>query len=97
MTQMMHPLYDRVVIERVPAEEKSAGGIVLPNATEKPEIGKVVAVGKGKRLDDGSHAAMAVKVGDTVLFSKYAVHEVKMDGKEYLILKEEEIYAIITK
>lgn len=95
MTQVMQPLYDRVVIERAAAEEKSAGGIVLPNATEKPEFGKIVAVGKGKRLDNGNYAAMEVKVGDTVVFGKYAGHEVKIDGKEYLVLREEDLYAII--
>jgi chaperonin GroES len=95
MTQVMQPLYDRVVIQRAPAEERSAGGIVLPNATEKPEFGKVVAIGKGKRLENGSCATMEVKIGDTVVFGKYAGHEVKMDGTEYLILREEDIYAIV--
>ena len=95
MTQVMHPLYDRVVIERAPAEERSAGGIVLPNATEKPEFGKIVAVGKGKILENGNYASMEVKVGDTVVFAKYAGHEVKMNGKEYVILREEDLYAIV--
>lgn len=96
MTQEVHPLYDRVLIERASAEEKSAGGIVLPNTNEKPECGKVIAVGPGKRLENGQYASMAVKIGDTVVFSKYAGNEFKLlDKKECIIAKEEDILAII--
>jgi chaperonin GroES len=90
------PLADKVIIQRTEAESKTAGGIVLPDsAKEKPKRGKVIAVGEGKILDNGSRAPMNVKKGQEVLFTSYAGTEVKMDGKEYLIMDESEIMAII--
>lgn len=92
----IQPLGERVVIKVLEAEEKTKGGIILPDtAKEKPQKGEIVAVGKGKLLDDGSVKALEVKVGDKVLFSKYSGSEVKVDDEEYLILKEEDILAII--
>jgi len=90
------PLDDRVLIEAVSQEEKTKSGIVLPDtAEEKPEQGRVVAVGPGKINNNGRHVPMSVKVGDVVLFTKYGPNEVKIDDKEYLIAKEEDILAII--
>ena len=89
------PLYDRVVIKRMEEEKMSAGGIVIPDsATEKPIKGEVVAVGEGKALDNGSLRAPKVKVGDKVLFGKYSGTEVKLDGTDYLVVKEDDIFAI---
>ena len=91
----LKPLADRVVIKLVETEETTKSGIVLPDtAKEKPQQGKVVAVGPG-RVEDGKTIAMTVKVDDTVLFAKYAGTEVKVDGEEYLILKESDILAIV--
>ena len=90
------PLYDRVVIKRVEEEKMSAGGIVIPDsATEKPIKGNVIAVGDGKALDNGSVRAPKVKVGDQVLFGKYSGTEVKLDGTDYLVVKEDDIFAIL--
>lgn len=92
----IRPLADRVIVQRVEAEAKTAGGIVLPDsAKEKPQRGKIIAVGQGKQLDDGGRAEMSVKEGQEVLFTSYAGTEVKIDGKEYLIMDESEIMAII--
>jgi len=92
----VRPLYDRILIKRVDTEEKTKGGIIIPDtAKEKPQEGKVVALGKGKLLDDGSIKALDVKVGDKVLFSKYGGSDINIDGEDYLILREEEILAII--
>jgi len=92
----IRPLADRVIVQRVEAEAKTAGGIVLPDsAKEKPQRGKIIAVGQGKQLDDGGRAEMSVKEGQQVLFTSYAGTEVKIDGKEYLIMDESEIMAII--
>jgi chaperonin GroES len=92
----IRPLADKVIIQRTEAESKTAGGIVLPDsAKEKPKRGKVIAIGEGKILDNGSRAPMSVKKGQEVLFTSYAGAEVKMDGKEYLIMDESEIMAII--
>ena len=92
----IHPLHDRVVIERMEEERTSAGGIVIPDtAAEKPIRGKVMAVGKGKTLDNGNVNALSVKVGDVVLFGKYAGTEVKVSGKEYVIMREDDILAVI--
>ncbi|OGT30637.1 MAG: co-chaperone GroES [Gammaproteobacteria bacterium RIFCSPHIGHO2_12_FULL_35_23] len=89
------PLHDRVLIERI-EEEVTSGGIVIPdNAKEKPSRGKVIAVGKGKQLDSGDIKALDVKVGNMVLFGKYAGTEVKIDGKEYIVMREEDIMGII--
>ena len=90
------PLYDRVVIKRVEEEKLSAGGIVIPDsATEKPIKGQVVAVGGGKVFDNGNVRKPLVKAGDTVLFGKYSGTEVKLDGTEYLVVKEDDIFAIL--
>jgi chaperonin GroES len=93
---VLKPLGDRVVIEVIETEEKTASGIVLPDtAKEKPQEGRVVAVGKGRVLDSGERVAPEVEVGDRIIFSKYAGTEVKYDGKEYLILRESDILAVI--
>lgn len=90
----LRPLDDRIVVQRLEAEEKTAGGIILPDAAqEKPQKGSVVAVGEGKLLDSGNRATPDVKKGDTVLFGKYAGTEVKVDGEEYLIMRESDILA----
>jgi chaperonin GroES len=90
----LRPLDDRVIVKPLEAEEKTAGGIVLPDtAKEKPQRGKVISVGPGKLLDDGSRAACAVAVNDEVLFGKYSGNEVKVDNVEYKILRESDILA----
>jgi chaperonin GroES len=90
------PLFDRVVIKRMEEEKMSAGGIVIPDsAAEKPIKGEVIAVGAGKALDNGTARAPSVKVGDKVLFGKYSGTEVKLDGTEYLVVKEDDIFAIL--
>ncbi|MDH7602555.1 MAG: co-chaperone GroES [Armatimonadota bacterium] len=92
---MIKPLGDKVVVEPVEEEEKSPGGIILPDtAKKKPQEGIVVAVGPGKVLDDGSRGEMAVKPGDRVIYAKYGGTEVTVDGKEYVILDQDSIYAI---
>jgi chaperonin GroES len=89
---MIRPLGDRVLVQRVEAEEKTAGGILLPDtAKEKPKEGKIVALGNGKSLDDGTRSTFSVKVGDRILFTSYAGTEVKFGGTEYLIMREEDI------
>ncbi len=93
---MLKPLGDRVVIELVESEEKTASGIVLPgSAQEKPQEGKVVAVGTGRVLENGERVALEVSVGDRIIFSKYSGTEVKYGGTEYLVLREDDILAII--
>ncbi len=91
------PLRDRVVIEPTPAESKTASGIIIPDTAsqEKPEQGVVVAVGEGRVLDNGSVQKLAVSVGDTVMFSKYATDEISLEGKKYLVVREESILGII--
>jgi chaperonin GroES len=92
----LRPLHDRVIIKRLEAETKSAGGIVIPDtATEKPIKGEVIAVGAGKILENGNVRALAVKAGDKVLFGKYSGTEVKVDGEELLVMREEDLVAII--
>jgi len=92
----LRPLHDRVIIKRLEAETKSAGGIVIPDtATEKPIKGEVVAVGSGKIQEDGKVRPMAVKAGDKVLFGKYSGTEVKVEGEELLVMREEDLMAII--
>ncbi len=92
----IRPLADKVLVERIEAENKTAGGIVLPDtAKEKPQKGKVISTGKGKVLDDGKIKEMSVKKGDMVLFTSYAGTEIKVDGKEYLIMDESDIMAVI--
>ena len=93
---MIKPLGERVVIEVAESDVTTASGIVLPDtAKEKPQKGKVVAVGTGKLLENGQRAAMAVKVGDGVVFSKYSGSEIKVDDKDYLIVRESDILAIL--
>ena len=92
----IRPLHDRVLVEPLTAEEKTAGGIIIPDtAQEKPQEGKIVAVGNGARNDDGSTQPMDVKKGDKILYGKWSGTEVKLDGKELLIMKESDIMAII--
>jgi chaperonin GroES len=93
--QLLKPLADRVVVKVFSEEEKTKGGIVLPDtAKEKPQEGEVIAVGSGRRLDNGSVVPLEVKVGDRVIFAKYGGTEVKIDDEEYLILRESDILAI---
>ena len=92
----IRPLHDRVVVERLEEEHKSAGGIVIPdNAAEKPDQGKVIAVGNGKILEDGKLRALDVKVGDRILFGKYSGSTVKIEGTEYLVMREDDIMGIV--
>jgi chaperonin GroES len=94
----IRPLGDKVLVERVEAEAKTAGGIVLPDtAKEKPQRGKVVSVGEGKMLEDGTRREVQVKKGDLVLFTSYAGTEITVDGKEYMIMDESDIMAVIEK
>jgi chaperonin GroES len=94
----IRPLADKVLVQRLEAENKTAGGIVLPDsAKEKPQRGKIVSVGEGKLLDDGKRKKMQVKKGDVVLFTSYAGTDVKIDGKDYLIMDESDIMAAIEK
>lgn len=96
--ESIRPLHDRVVVERSEAERKTAGGIVLPdNAKEKPKQGTVIAVGPGRILENGEIRALDVKRDDLVLFEGFAGSDIKLDGKEYLILSEKEILAVINK
>lgn len=92
----IRPLHDRVVIKRMEEERKTAGGIVIPDsATEKPIRGEVMAVGKGKILENGDVRPLDLKVGDQVLFGKYAGTEIKVDGEELLVMREEDVMAVI--
>jgi chaperonin GroES len=94
----IRPLQDRVIVKRIEEEEKSKGGIIIPDtAKEKPQEGKIVAVGKGKVGDDGKLIQLDVKVNDRVLFGKYSGSEINMDGEEHLIMREEDILGIIEK
>jgi len=93
---MIRPLQDRVLVQRVEAEDMTASGIIIPDtAKEKPQEGKVVAVGPGKRLDNGSIQEMGVKKGDKILFSKYCGTEVKVDGEDYMIMREDDILGVM--
>ncbi len=97
-TVTLKPLHDRIVVEAVAREEKTAGGIILPDsAQEKPMIGKVAAVGTGKVLDNGQVIPLEVKVGDKVLYGKYAGTEVKVDGEKFLIMQERELLGVFEK
>jgi chaperonin GroES len=92
----IRPLHDRVIVKRLEEERTSPGGIVIPDtATEKPIQGKVIAVGKGKILEDGKVRPLDVKVGDKILFGKYSGTEVKVDGDDYLVMREEDVMAIV--
>lgn len=90
------PLYDRILVERVKSEEKTQSGIIVPDiAKEKPQEGKVIAVGQGKRLEDGKLIPLEVKAGDTILFGKYSGSEIKIEGNEYLIIKEDDVLGLL--
>ena len=92
----VRPLRDRVVLERVAEEEQKIGGIIIPDtAKEKPQQGKVIAVGAGKVKEDGNRQPLDVKDGDTILFGKYSGQEIKIDGEEYLIMREDEVLAVL--
>lgn len=92
----IRPLHDRIVVKRIDLQRKTASGIVIPDsAAEKPDQGEVIAVGEGKRLDDGSREPMGLKVGDRVLFGKYAGQTVKLDGEEVLVLREDDVMAVV--
>jgi len=92
----IRPLHDRVVVKRLESEDMSAGGIVLPGkAQEKPMMGEIVAAGAGRILDNGDKANLDVKVGDKVLFGKFAGTEVKIEAKDYLIMREDDIFAVV--
>ncbi|MFN7935606.1 MAG: co-chaperone GroES [Bryobacteraceae bacterium] len=92
----IRPLHDRIVVRRVEEKETLKGGIIIPDsAKEKPQEGEVVAVGKGKRNDDGKLVALDVKVGDHILFGKYSGNDIKIDGEELLIMREDEVLGVI--
>jgi chaperonin GroES len=92
----IRPLHDRVIVKRLEEERKSAGGIVIPdNVAEKPDQGEVIAVGPGKRNEEGKLLAMDVKVGDRILFGKYSGSAVKIEGTEYLVMREEDIMGVV--
>jgi chaperonin GroES len=94
----IRPLYDRVVVKRVEDTETMKGGLYIPDsAKEKPQQGEVVAIGKGKRLEDGKLVALDVQVGDRILFGKYSGSDIKLDGEEYMIMREDEILGILDK
>jgi chaperonin GroES len=92
----IRPLYDRIVVKRVEQQEQMHGGLYIPDsAKEKPQEGEVVAVGKGKRLENGSLIPLDVQAGDRILFGKYSGSDIKMDGEEYLIMREDEVLGIL--
>jgi chaperonin GroES len=93
----IRPLYDRILVKRIDNDvEKTSGGLYIPDsAKEKPQEGEVVAVGKGKRLDDGKIVPLDVKAGDRILFGKYSGSEIKLDGNEYMIMREDEVLGIL--
>jgi chaperonin GroES len=98
MATKVRPLHDRIIVERIDEGEQKIGGIIIPDtAKEKPMQGKVIAVGKGRIEKDGKVTPLDVKSGDTVLFGKYAGQEIKIDGSEYLIIREEEVLGVIEK
>jgi chaperonin GroES len=92
----IRPLYDRIVVKRIEEAEATRSGIVIPDsAKEKPQQGEVTAAGRGKRLDDGNMVALDVKVGDRILFGKYSGSETKLDGTEYIIMREEDVLGVL--
>jgi chaperonin GroES len=94
----VRPLQDRIIVECIEEEAKTAGGLIIPDkAKEKPQQGKVVAIGKGKKTRDGKIIPMDVKVGDRVLFGKYAGSDIKIEGKEFKVMKEDDILGVIEK
>ena len=96
MAIKVRPLHDRIIVQRLEEEEQQVGGIIIPDtAKEKPQEGKVVAVGKGKVKEDGGIQPMDVKAGDTILFGKYSGQEIKLDGDDYLIMREDEVLGVV--
>ena len=92
----VRPLHDRIIVQRIEEGEQKIGGIIIPDtAKEKPQQGKVIAAGTGKAKDDGKRIPLDVKAGDLILFGKYSGQEIKLDGEEYLIMREEEVLAIL--
>ena len=92
----IRPLYDRIVVKRIAEAETTRSGIVIPDsAKEKPQQGEITAAGRGKRLDDGNMVALDVKVGDRILFGKYSGSETKLDGNEYIIMREEDVLGVL--
>jgi chaperonin GroES len=92
----VRPLHDRIIVQRLEEGEQKVGGIIIPDsAKEKPQQGKVIAAGNGKTKDDGQRLPLDVKAGDTILFGKYSGQEIKLDGEEYLIMREDEVLAVI--
>ena len=92
----IRPLYDRIVVKRIEEQETKVGGLFIPDsAKEKPQEGEVVAVGKGKRLEDGKVVALDVQKGDRILFGKYSGNEIRIDGEDLLIMREEDVLAVI--
>ena len=92
----IRPLYDRIVVKRIDEQETTRSGIIIPDsAKEKPQEGEVMAIGKGKRLDDGQMVALDVKVGDRILFGKYSGNEIKLDGTEYIIMREDDVLGVL--
>jgi len=92
----VRPLHDRIIVQRIEEGEQKIGGIIIPDtAKEKPQQGKVIAAGAGKVKDDGKRVALDVKAGDIILFGKYSGQEIKLDGEEYLIMREDEVLAVI--
>jgi chaperonin GroES len=96
MSNKIRPLQDRLIVKRLDEEQKTASGLFIPdNAKEKPQQGKVMAIGKGKVRDDGTIQPLDLKVGDTILFGKYSGQEVKVDGDEVLIMREDDVYGVV--
>src|SRR5205823_14575823 len=96
MAQKLTPLHDRVVIKRIEEQETIRGGIIIPDsAKEKPQEGEVIAIGNGKRLEDGKLVPLDVKVGDRILFGKYSGSDIKLDGDEYMIMREDEVLGVL--
>src|ERR1051326_4832437 len=92
----VRPLHDRIIVQRIEEGEQKVGGIIIPDtAKEKPQQGKVIAAGSGKTKDDGKRISLDVTAGDTILFGKYSGQEIKLDGEDYLIMKEDEVLAIL--
>ena len=92
----IRPLHDRIIVERLEEETKTAGGLIIPDtAKEKPQQGKVIAAGKGKKTEDGKVLPLDVKVGDKILFGKYAGTEIKIEGREYLMMREDDVLGVI--
>ena len=92
----VRPLHDRIIVQRIEEGEQKVGGIIIPDsAKEKPQQGKVIAAGSGKSKDDGKRVPLDVKAGDLILFGKYSGQEIKLDGEEYLIMREDEVLAVI--